>query len=104
MLGPLLLDAARYPAIHLQSQQVRGEADDLRVSTRIVVRDHAVDVELPVAVQRSPQELIASSEFDLTHAALGLTPYSVALGALRVADRMHVRYRLVALRESDAPP
>jgi polyisoprenoid-binding protein YceI len=104
MLGPLLLDAAHYPAIHLQSQQVRGEADDLHVSTRIVMRDRAVDVELPVALQRSPQELIASGEFDLTHAELGLTPYSVALGALRVADRMHVRYRLVALRESDAPP
>ena len=104
ILGPLLLDATRYPAIHLQSEQVRSEADGLRVSTRIVVRDHAVQVEVPVALQRSPDELIASGEFDLTHAELGLTPYSVALGALRVADRMHVRYRLVARRETDSPP
>jgi polyisoprenoid-binding protein YceI len=104
MLGPLLLDAARYPAIRLQSQQVSGEADELRVSARLVVRDHAVDVELPVTLQRSPEELIASGDFDLTHTELGLTPYSVALGALRVADRMHVRYRLVALRASDPPP
>jgi polyisoprenoid-binding protein YceI len=104
MLGPLLLDAARYPAIHLQSQQVSGEGDDLRVSARLVVRDHAASVELPVTLQRSPEELIASGEFDLTHTELGLTPYSVALGALRVADRMHVRYRLVALRASDPPP
>jgi polyisoprenoid-binding protein YceI len=103
MLGPLLLDAAQFPAIHLQSEQVRSEADGLRVSTRIVVRDHAVNVEVPVALQRSPDELVASGEFDLTHAELGLTPYSVALGALRVADRMHVRYRLVAQRETDSP-
>jgi hypothetical protein len=74
------------------------------VSARIVVRDHAVEVELPVTLQRSPEELIVSGEFDLTHTELGLTPYSVALGALRVADRMHVRYRLVALRASDPPP
>jgi len=53
-------------------------------------------------LQRSSDELTASGEFDLTHAELGLAPYSVALGALRVADRMHVRYRLVAQRESDA--
>lgn len=103
MLGPMLLDAARFPVIHLQSEQISGEADGLRLSARIVVRDHSVQVELPVALQRSPQELIASGECDLTHAQLGLTPYSVALGALRVAERMHVRYRLVAQRESDAP-
>jgi polyisoprenoid-binding protein YceI len=102
MLGPLLLDAAHYPAIHLQSEQVRSEADGLRVSTRVVVRDHAAEVELPVALETSPETLTASGEFDLTHAELGLTPYSIALGALRVADRMHVRYRLVAQRENDA--
>jgi polyisoprenoid-binding protein YceI len=104
MLGPLLLDAARYPLIHLQSAQARSEADGLHVSTRIVVRDHAVEMAVPVAVQRSPEELIASGDFDLTHAQLGLTPYSVALGALRVAERMQVHYRLVALRERDAAP
>jgi polyisoprenoid-binding protein YceI len=102
MLGPMLLDAARYPVIHLQSEQISGDADGLRVSAHIVVRDHDVQVDLPVALQRSPDELVASGEFDLTHAQLGLTPYSVALGALRVAERMHVRYRLVAQRESDA--
>jgi YceI-like domain len=102
MLGPTLLDAARFPVVHLQSEQVGSEADGLRMSTRIVVRDHTVETEVSVALQRSLDELIASGEFDLTHAELGLTPYSVALGALRVADRMHVRYRLVAQRETDA--
>jgi polyisoprenoid-binding protein YceI len=103
MLGPMLLDAARYPVIHLQSEQISGDADGLRVSAHIVVRDHDLQVDLPVALQRSPDELVASGEFDLTHAQLGLTPYSVALGALRVAERMHVRYRLVAQRDRDAP-
>jgi polyisoprenoid-binding protein YceI len=101
MLGPQLLDATRFPTIHLQSEQVRSEPDGLHMSVRIVVRDHSVQVEVPLALQRSPDELIASGDFDLTHAELGLTPYSVALGALRVADRMHVRYRLVAQRERD---
>lgn len=101
MLGAQLLDAARFPTVHLQSEQIRSDADGLHMSVRIVVRDHTVEVELPLALQRSPQELAASGEFDLTHAELGLTPYSVALGALRVADRMHVRYRLRAQRAPD---
>ncbi|MFI4868759.1 MAG: YceI family protein [Steroidobacterales bacterium] len=101
MLGPQLLDAAQFPAIHLQSEQIRSDSDGLHLSARIVVRDHAVQVDVPLALERSPEQLIASGEFDLTHAQLGLTPYSVALGALRVADRMHVRYRLVAQRAGD---
>jgi polyisoprenoid-binding protein YceI len=103
MLGPSLLYAARFPAIHLQSQQLRTEGEALVMTSSILVRDHSVQVDLPVTLQRSADELIASGEFDLTHAQLGLTPYSVALGALRVAERMHVRYRLVAQRASDAP-
>jgi polyisoprenoid-binding protein YceI len=103
MLGAALLDAARFPVIHLQSEQLRAEADGMHMDTRIVVRDHTAQLDLPLALQRTPEQLIASGEFDVTHAELGLTPYSVALGALRVAERMHVRYRLVARREADAP-
>ena len=103
MLGAALLDAAHFPSIHMESQQLRPEGAALVANTRIVVRDHSVQLDLPLTLQRSGDELIASGEFDLTHAQLGLTPYSVALGALRVADRMHVRYRLVAQRASDAP-
>lgn len=103
MLGGALLDAQRFPSIHLESQQLRTEGENLVMTTRIVVRDHSVQTEVPLALQRSSDELIASGEFDLTHAQLGLTPYSVALGALRVAERLHVRYRLIAQRTSDAP-
>jgi hypothetical protein len=110
MLGPALLDAARFPTIHLQSLQLQPHADaarsdgeDLLMTIRILVRDHSTEVQLPVSLQRSGDELIASGEFDLTHAQLGLTPYSVALGALRVAERMQVRFRLVAQHSGDAP-
>jgi hypothetical protein len=43
-----------------------------------------------------PESLTASGEFDLTHSQLGLTPYSVGLGAIRVAETMHVRFRVLA--------
>jgi len=101
MLGPQLLDAAHYPTIHLQSEQIRSQGDGLHLVARIVVRGQTAQVDVPLALERSPQQLVARGEFDLTHAELGLTPYSVALGALRVADRMHVRYRLVAQRSDE---
>jgi len=104
MLGTALLDAASFPVIHLESEPSPAADDGLHLAVRVVVRDHSARIEVPVILERTPDQLIASGEFELTHAELGLTPYSVALGALRVADRMRVHYRLVAQRDSVAPP
>jgi len=96
MLGAALLDAEHYPVIVLQSTAVRSDADGVHLGLRIVVREHSADIEVPALLQQSDAQISASGEFDLTHAQLGLTPYSVGLGALRVAERMHVRFRLLA--------
>ena len=99
MLGLALLNATAYPTIHLQSQQLRQAADGVHITTAMSVRTVTAEVDVPVSNWHADdRELQVSGEFDLTHAQLGLTPYSVALGALRVAERMHVRYRLVASR------
>jgi polyisoprenoid-binding protein YceI len=100
MLGASLLDSNQYPLIRLQSDQIRNAEDGMHIMTRITVRDTTAQVDIPATLQRTDDELSASGEFDLTHRQLGLSPYSVALGALRVAERMHVRYRLVARRAS----
>jgi hypothetical protein len=60
------------------------------------VRDHLSAVDVPVMLRSTPAALEASGEFDLTHAQLGLTPYSVGLGALRVAETIHIRFHVVA--------
>jgi hypothetical protein len=99
MLGASLLNSKQYPQIHLQSEQMRSADDGWHILTRIIVRDTIAQAEIPASLQRTDDELTVSGEFDLTHAQLGLTPYSIALGALKVADRMHIRYRLVAHRE-----
>ena len=99
MLGASLLNSKQYPTIHLQSRQIHNAADGLHAVTGIVVRDTSSQADIPVSLQSSDDDLTASGEFDLTHSQLGLTPYSVALGALRVAERMHVRYRLVGHRQ-----
>jgi polyisoprenoid-binding protein YceI len=100
MLGPSLLNAAQFPMIRLQSERLRVEGGNLEAMTRITVRETTAQVEVPIAWTGTGEDLTVTGEFDLTHSQLGLTPYSVALGALRVAERMHVRYRLVARRES----
>jgi polyisoprenoid-binding protein YceI len=99
MLGASLLDSKQYPQIQLQSQQIRTVAGALQAITRIRVRDSTAQAQIPITLQSNGDDLTVSGEFDLTHSQLGLTPYSVALGALRVAERLHVQYRLIAHRQ-----
>jgi polyisoprenoid-binding protein YceI len=100
MLGEALLNSQQFPQIHLASEQIQDNAGSLKAVTAIMVRSTTAHAEIPVTLETSGDDLAASGEFDLTHAQLGLTPYSVALGALRVAERIHIKYRLTAHRQS----
>ena len=47
-------------------------------------------------VEMRGDDLTASGEFELTHTALGMMPFSVMLGALQVADGMKFVYNVHA--------
>jgi hypothetical protein len=96
MLGDKLLDATHFPVIRLQSGPLTNDGDHWTATLSITVRDHVAAVVVPVSLTLDPESLTASGEFDLTHSQLGLTPYSVGLGAIRVAETMHVRFRVLA--------
>ncbi|HWW21974.1 MAG TPA: YceI family protein [Steroidobacteraceae bacterium] len=99
MLGEALLNSKQFPQIHLASEQIHDSGGSLSALTTIVVRNTTAHVQIPVTLQTSGDDLTVNGEFDLTHTQLGLTAYSVALGALRVAERIHIRYRLIAHRQ-----
>lgn len=98
MLGPALLDATRYPVLRLTSVAVAGEAGTYRVTARIDLAGRRHDIVVPAAIELGEGRLVARGEFKLTHAELGLAPFSAALGALRVREDMLVSYRIVARR------
>lgn len=99
MLGAQVLQAAEFPVIRLRSSRVeRLDAGTLRVQTAMTIRGRESTIPVPVRWQRNGAELVASGEFAVLQTALGLTPHSAALGALRVADEMKIRFRIVARR------
>lgn len=98
MLGPELLDAASFTRITLHSERIVVTAAGLEIATRIRVRNHDALVQVPVTWSLDGDVLTARGEFALRQTALGLTPYSVMLGALRVADEIKVRFVIVARR------
>jgi polyisoprenoid-binding protein YceI len=95
MLGEALLDAEHYPQIVLRSGQVDVAAPhELLVHTQITVRDHTSQIVVPVHLLMAADGLTVDGEFSLTHADLGLTPFSIMMGAMQVQDEMKIRFRI----------
>lgn len=98
MLGEKLLQAASNPGITLNSEHVTAAGAGWMVGTRISVRGQEALVDIPMRLQMDGDQLTASGEFAVLQTSLGLTPYSALFGALRVADEIKVRFRIVARR------
>jgi hypothetical protein len=96
MLGEAVLDAERYPDVVLQSEAMQRGADGLEAQVRVIVRDRATSVVVPVKYEIQGDVLRVEGELALKQTDVGLTPYSLFGGALRVQDEMKVRFKIVA--------
>lgn len=99
LLGEDVLDAAHFPDLVARAVALSGGPREFVARVEFEVRGarHAVDV--PVQVDRpAADRLHVSARFPLEQRALGLTPFSVMLGALRVEDRLDVELDLSARR------
>lgn len=97
LLGPALLDGERFPRIELDSTRVVAAPGGARLTLRARVRGVESSFEVPVTLESWGVELVASGEVELRQSQLGLTPFSVMMGALQVQDAMRVQFRLVAV-------
>jgi hypothetical protein len=97
MLGPAVLDAANVPAIRISSVEVAAAAGSLQARVALEVGGHESTLVVPFALDALPGRLVARGELTLTQSSLGLTPFSVFLGALTVQDELRVRFIFVAV-------
>ncbi len=96
MLKPEVLDGEHYPQVKLQSAKVGGTLAAPEVTARITIKDQSREVAVPVKVTIEGTKLSASGEFDVLQTEFGIKPFSVALGALEVQDRLHIKFTIVA--------
>jgi len=96
LLSEPLLDGVRFPTIRLRATDVMPTANSYQATVEITLKDQTHLVTMPVQVERSDGQLIASGEFPLRQSELGLKPFSIAMGALVVLDQMQVRFRVTA--------
>ncbi len=99
MLSAALLDAGRFSHVRLESVAIEGQDRDppsVVARTRVTVAGRSNEIRVPVALGFDGPLLKASGEMTLTHAQLGLAPYSALMGALRVGEALRVSWRIEA--------
>jgi len=96
MLKPEQLDGEHFPVIRLQSVTITGDAKTAQVKVRITIKNQSREVMVPVQLNRDAQALHVRGEFPLKQSDFGITPYSVAMGALQVVDQVNIKFELVA--------
>jgi hypothetical protein len=100
MLGAKLLDSASQDTMRLTSESVAGGPGSFEARVRVLIAGRESLVSAPFTVTIEGDRLEAHAGFRLTHADLGLEPFAVALGALRVRDDFDVELTLEARRGS----
>ncbi len=103
MLGDRQFDATRFPDIWLRCVRLTPTPAGMSLELAVMLRDHESRLTVPLQWQREGNTLQASGEFSFRQSELGLEPYSLFFGALRVADEIHARFVLVA-RQTGATP
>ncbi len=103
MLGADFLNAVRYPDITLHSVGLRpspdGKADEAVAEVLVGVDGQSRVVAVPIHYDLRADEMVVTGEFPLKQTDLGLTPISLAAGALKVRDSMRVRLSVIARRD-----
>lgn len=96
MLGPQLLAAEQYSHIALHTVAVSGQWPELQLLVEINLRKFTSQLVLPVHMTELENILIADGTTKLSQVQMGLQPYSVLGGGLRVSDNIDVQFHIVA--------
>jgi hypothetical protein len=100
MLRPEVLDAQNAPQVSLQAAAVAGSLQAPQITARITIRNATRDVEVPARLSVEGERLTAGGEFDIQQTDFGIKPFSAALGALEVQDRLHIAFHVVARKRT----
>jgi polyisoprenoid-binding protein YceI len=96
MLSEAMLDGARYPEIVLRSRRLDTTGEGLLAQVSVSVRDQVHTVAVPLRYELRADELLVRGEVRLKQTDIGLTPFSLLGGALRVEDEMTVKFSVLA--------
>jgi polyisoprenoid-binding protein YceI len=96
MLSGRVLDAEKHPRIRIVGTGPGWRDGRTVLSVKVEMLGRTLDLTVPAEVTIANDELRANGEFQLDHADLGLQPFSVMAGALRVGEQLSFVYDIKA--------
>jgi len=98
MLRAEVLDAGQYPEIVVRGDSATGSWQQAVVHATVRVKDMPREFDVTVALSVSDGVVEASGAFQTRQTDFGITPFSVAGGAVQVADPVDVTFRIRGVR------
>jgi YceI-like domain len=96
MLRAAVLDGEHFPSITLRSAAASGAWPQPIVRVAVTLKGVEHEQEIPVVVERDASGVVARGELRLNQTDFGMTPFSVAGGAIQVADTLEIRFQIAA--------
>ena len=84
-------------SLRVSAAQDAANPGAMTAAVTVGVAGHESTIDVPFTLQSEPGRLSATGRVELRQTDLGLTPYSLMLGALQVQDAMTVKFKIVAL-------
>jgi polyisoprenoid-binding protein YceI len=98
MLTDKVLDGEKYPTIRVVGTGPALREGKQALNVKVEMLGRSIDLEVPTEVTIADDVVRAKGEFELNHADLGMTPFSVMLGALAVGEKLSFTYDVTARR------
>lgn len=96
MLSEEQLDAENHPSIRIESISLTGPRWQPDIDARITLAGTARELTVPVSLDIGEDALTATGRFVIRQSEFNIESFSAAGGAVRVADEVLVRFRIVA--------
>lgn len=104
MLRPTLLDGEHFPEISIRATRITGSATSPEVVASMRIKDQTREIRLPVTLMEAHGALAVQGSLEIRQSDFGITPLSLAMGALTVQDTVKIKFRLVAKSATAASP
>jgi polyisoprenoid-binding protein YceI len=96
LLRPEVLDAAQYPEIVVRSNGIGGTWQRPVVHAEAILKGQARTIDVPLELDRAGNTLTVRGAFRIRQTDFGMTPFSVAGGAIQVGDEVDLSFEIVA--------
>lgn len=96
LMRPEVLDVERYPEIVVRASGLAGTWASPEVSADVTLKGQTRRVGAPLEIEFSDQGLTARGALRIRQSDFGMTPFSVAGGAIQVADELEIVFAIVA--------